>query len=96
MVCTLSTKNIRPLKTIGKEQDTMLWVDYNIESFPDGSFTVKGEWPGEVMGRQVNGDEKEHWLYKPGDVFIVDESGILRKSDQLSALIMKYENKNDV
>lgn len=74
----------------------MLWVDYNIESFPDGSFTVQGEWPGEVMGRQVNGDEKDHWLYKPGDVFVVDENGILRKSDHLSALIMKYENKNEV
>ena len=74
----------------------MLWVDYNIESFPDGSFTVKGDWLGEVMGVQKDGTLKENWLYKPGDVFVVDENGILRKSDHLSALIMKYENKNEV
>ncbi len=74
----------------------MLWVDYNIESFPDGSFTVKGDWLGEVMGFQKDGTLKENWLYKPGDVFVVDENGILRKSDHLSALIMKYENKNEV
>ena len=73
----------------------MLWLDYNLESFPDGSFTVKGDWPGEVMGRKQDGtwNGKSAPLYKPGDVFVVDELGILRKSDHLSALIMKYENE---
>ena len=69
----------------------MIWLDYTVESFHDGSFTVKGDWPGEVMGYQKDGTPKDHWLYKPGDVFIVDESGILRKSDHLSTLMMKYE-----
>ena len=75
----------------------MLWVDYNLESFPDGSFTVQGEWPGEVMGRKRDGswNGKSAPLYKPGDVFVVDGIGILRKSDHLSTLIMKYENEKE-
>ena len=69
----------------------MIWMDYVVESFPDGSFHVKGEWPGEVMGKQRDGSPKNHWLYKPGDVFVVDENGILRKTDQLALLMAKYE-----
>lgn len=71
----------------------MIWMDYNIESFPDGSFTVKGEWPGEVMGYDKHGipGAKTHPLYSPGDVFIVQENGVLKKSDQLTMLMMKYE-----
>lgn len=71
----------------------MMWVDYNVESFADGSFTVKGDWPGEVMGRAKDGSwgNKTKPLYKPGDVFIVDESGILRKTDEVNALLLKYE-----
>ena len=66
-------------------------MDYNVESFADGSFTVKGDWPGEVMGKNRDGSPKTTALYRPGDVFVVDENGILRKSDHLSTLIMKYE-----
>ena len=76
----------------------MIWMDYTVESYPDGSFTVKGDWPGEVMGVQKDGSAKDHWLYKPGDVFVVNEYGILKKSDELSVLMMKYEEgktKND-
>ena len=69
----------------------MIWLDYTVESFPDGSFTVKGDWPGEVMGYQKDGAPKDYWLYKPGDVFIVDDHGVLRKSDHLCTLMMKYE-----
>jgi len=69
----------------------MLWVDYNIESFADGSFTVKGEWPGELMGKTSDGKSKDHYLYKPGDVFVVDEYGILRKIDEVNALLLKHE-----
>ena len=69
-----------------------MWVDYNVESFADGSFTIKGDWPGEVMGVQKDGTPKDHWLYKPGDVFIVDEFGILRKTDEVNTLLLKYEN----
>jgi len=59
----------------------MIWMDYNIESFPDGSFTVRGDWPGEVMGWTKEGSEKkkENTLYQPGDVFVVNEYGILKK-----------------
>ena len=74
----------------------MIWMDYVVESFTDGSFRVKGDWPGEVMGLKEDGSPKDYWLYKPGDVFIVNEYGVLKKSDHLSALMMKYrEGKNN-
>jgi hypothetical protein len=69
----------------------MIWFDYDIESFGDGSFIVKGEWPGEVMGKKQDGSDKASALYKPGDVFVVQENGVLRKTDNLSALILKYK-----
>ena len=34
---------------------------------------------GEVMGKQKDGSLKEHAIYKPGDKFVVDNNGILRK-----------------
>tara|TARA_B110000503_G_C6887177_1_gene305192 strand:- start:336 stop:572 length:237 start_codon:yes stop_codon:yes gene_type:complete len=56
----------------------MMWVDYNI--FQAGeNFRVEGDWPGEVMGLKDNGTPKESCLYKPGDVFVVNESGWLIK-----------------
>ena len=73
----------------------MMWIDYNIQSYPDGSFSVVGDWPGEVMGINKDGTKKENYLYKPGDVFVVDENGILRKSDHLSTLMLKYEDKKN-
>jgi len=71
----------------------MIWFDYDIESFGDGSFIVKGEWPGEVMGLDKHGipGNKSNPLYQPGDVFVVQENGVLRKTDNLSALILKYK-----
>jgi hypothetical protein len=71
----------------------MFWLDYTVHSFYNGDFTVEGDWPGEVMGINKDGSKKDHWLYKPGDVFVVDENGILRKSDHLSTLMLKYEDK---
>jgi|TARA_X000000950_G_scaffold23252_1_gene25003 hypothetical protein len=76
----------------------MLWVDYNIEQFGD-NWTVKGDWPGEIMGLREDGTYKGNHLYKPGDVFVVQPNGVLQKTDDLYALIMKYEqskleNKN--
>lgn len=70
----------------------MIWLDYNIVSFADGSFTVQGEWPGEVMGVNRDGTFKKNYLYKPGDVFIVDAEGVLRKTDEVNALLLKYES----
>jgi len=71
----------------------MIWMDYNLESFADGSFTVKGDWPKEVMGYDKDGNPgfRDRSLYQPGDVFIVDHNGILRKQEELTTLILKYE-----
>ena len=68
----------------------MMWLDYNIEQFGD-DFTVRGDWPGEVMGIKKDGTYKGRHLYKPGDVFVVQPNGILKKTDDLYALMMKYE-----
>jgi hypothetical protein len=73
----------------------MFWLDYTVRSFYNGDFTVEGDWPGEVMGINKDGSKKDHCLYKPGDVFVVDENGILRKSDHLSTLMLKYEEKKN-
>ena len=69
----------------------MIWMDYLIEQAGQ-NFRVKGEWPGEVMGLKKDGTPKDHYLYKPGDVFIVNESGWLIKTDEVNALILKYES----
>jgi hypothetical protein len=70
-----------------------MWVDYNIDQVGE-HFTVKGDYPGEVMGVARDGSPRDHWLYKPGDVFIVNENGWLMKSDQLSAMVMTYDKKS--
>ena len=68
----------------------MMWMDYLIEQAGQ-NFRVKGDWPGEVMGVQKDGSLKDHYLYKPGDVFIVNEAGWLMKTDEVNALLLKYE-----
>jgi len=73
----------------------MLWVDYNIEQGANGSFTVRGEWPGEVMGKNQDGSSKDHYLYKPGDVFIVNEAGWLVRVDQLTSMVIGHEHKDE-
>ena len=70
----------------------MMWLDYTVESAGD-NFTVKGDWPVEVMGVNKDGTQKDHWLYKPGDVFIVNENGWLVKTDELTTLVKKYEHE---
>lgn len=60
----------------------MIWMDYNIEQ-AGSNFRVKGDWETEVMDKG---------LYKPGDVYIVDEDGWLRKTDELTAMILTHEN----
>ena len=50
------------------------------------------------MGLSKDGkskDRKENPLYSPGDVFIVNEDGWLMKSDELSAMVMKYEKEKN-
>jgi len=53
----------------------MRWIGYSIDQAPDGSFKIEGDTPTEVM------DKNEYSLYRPGDVFIVNELGWLRKCD---------------
>ena len=38
-----------------------------------------------------DGTRKDHFLYKPGDVFIVNEHGWLCKTDELTTMLKKYE-----
>lgn len=61
-------------------------MGYNIESFPDGSFTVRGDTPTEVVDKN---------LYKPGDVFVVDAHGILRKTNSPSVPITEHKANKD-
>jgi len=63
----------------------MLWIDFTVESFPDGSFCIKGDTPSEVLGR----------LYKPGDVFVVNKHGVLKKIDEVNALLLKHETNKE-
>jgi hypothetical protein len=73
----------------------MMWVDYNIDQIGE-NFKVKGDYEGEVMGVCRDGTPRDHWLYKPGDVFVVNEHGWLVKTDEVSALMLKHEsNKNE-
>jgi hypothetical protein len=59
----------------------MIWVDYTVEQ-AGKNFRISGDWPGEVMGKQKDGSDKDHYLYKPGDVFVVNEHGWLIKLDK--------------
>ena len=56
----------------------MIWMDYTIDQIGE-NFTIKGDWEGEVMGINKDGTKKENYLYKPGDMFVVNEHGILVK-----------------
>lgn len=58
----------------------MMWVDYTIIQ-AGNNFKIQGDWDGEVMGRQKDGTDKGYALYKPGDKYIVNESGWLIKQD---------------
>ena len=73
----------------------MMWVDYNIDQAGQ-HFKVNGDWEGEVMGVAKDGTPKDHYLYKPGDVFIVNEHGWLMKSDELTAMVFKHSEKKKV
>jgi len=72
-----------------------MWTDYNIDQAGD-NFRVVGDWPGEVMGKKRDGSEKDYALYRPGDVFIVNEGGWLCKVEDVTSMLLKYEkNKNE-
>tara|TARA_R110001606_G_scaffold130249_2_gene265582 strand:+ start:1142 stop:1339 length:198 start_codon:yes stop_codon:yes gene_type:complete len=65
----------------------MMWVDYTINSVPGKGFKVEGETPTEIMDKG---------LYKPGDVFIVNESGWLVKTDKLSEMVLKHQQNTEL
>ena len=60
----------------------MMWVDYNIEQLPDGSLDIKGDEPMEVVKKG---------MFKPGDVFVVTNNGVLRKLEDVEGFIKKGE-----
>ena len=60
----------------------MLWLDYSIEQYPDGSIKVVGDTPTELV---------DNGLFKPGDVFVVTPDGTLKKVDELSKFIMQKD-----
>lgn len=72
----------------------MIWMEYNIESFPNGSFTVHGEWPGELMGLGRDGKYTGNHLYQPGDIFRVNEYGILQKLTDTERFTVHKEEVN--
>lgn len=74
----------------------MFWIDYTVHS-GFNKFRVEGDWPGEVMGFDKDGNKipDKTVLYSPGEVYIVGEDGWLRKSDHLSTLMMSYEAKKN-
>lgn len=59
----------------------MMWLDYTINQ-AGNNFTVQGDTPTEVMDKG---------LYKPGDVFVVNEHGWLVKTNELAVFMAKYE-----
>lgn len=75
----------------------MFWLDYTVESLGlhGQAFRVTGEWEGEVMGKQKDGSPKDHWLYKPGDVYVVDENGWLRKMGKFEELLLREGHGRD-
>lgn len=59
----------------------MMWVDYTIEQ-AGKNFRIAGDWFGEVMGITKEGKQNDHYLYKPGDVFVVNQNGWLVKQEK--------------
>ena len=59
----------------------MMWIDYTIEH-AGKNFRIAGDWFGEVMGITKDGEKQDHYLYRPGDVFIVNENGWLVKQEK--------------
>jgi hypothetical protein len=53
----------------------MRWIDYAIDQ-AGTAWRVEGSWPGEPW-QNAQGIPKQQPLYKPGDRFVVNESGWL-------------------
>lgn len=76
----------------------MMWLDYTVEQIGE-HFTVKGDWPGEVMGWTKDGERtggKTHVLYQPGDVFVVNANGILKKVPTVAGDVLMVTSSGDL
>lgn len=51
-----------------------LWIDYSIETNPNGDIHIKGDAEDELL---------EKGMFQKGDIFIVDSKGVLVKSEPL-------------
>lgn len=72
----------------------MMWLDYTIEQIGK-NFRVVGDWPGEVMGFQQDGQSKDHWLYRPGDVFVVNEGGwLVKQPSEIEKFVVHKQEVN--
>ena len=71
----------------------MIWMDYSIEQLGE-NFTIRGYWPGEVMGLDREGRTCKNGLYKPGDVFVVNNSGVLIKQDKFEEFMLHGRTKS--
>lgn len=66
----------------------MLWIDYAIESAPNGSWRPIGDYDNKT-------EPMDRGLYNAGDIFMVDSNGWLVKVDDLSVLIELYERRKN-
>ena len=75
-----------------------MWVDYTVEQIGP-NFTVRGDWPGEVMGWTRDGQKtggKTTPLYQPGDIFIVNANGILMRVPSKSGDVLMVTSQGDL
>lgn len=54
------------------------WIDYSIETNPNGDIHIKGDTETELLDKG---------LFKKGDIFIVDSKGVLVKSEPLMSVM---------
>lgn len=59
----------------------MIWLDYSINQ-AGADFKITGDTETELIDKG---------LFKPGDVFVVDENGWCRKKDEIEILLIKNE-----
>jgi len=55
-----------------------LWIDYSIETNPNGDIHIKGDAEDELL---------EKGMFQKGDIFIVDSKGVLVKSEPLMTVM---------
>ena len=47
------------------------------------------------MGFQQDGQSKDHWLYRPGDVFVVNEGGwLVKQPSEIEKFVVHKQEVN--